>query len=311
MKVDELQRALCELSLKELTKHKTEMAQREEAVSRREVAVAQREREVAQREAAAEKCEQAVSEERRDSGEKATGAASAVNAEKVACGSPSLETERVLASTPTPARSLTSCQHFGDSSRGEASCSNAAIEARAPISRVQGLQTLPLTTQTQPPVTPQMAHRRANTPGTGSARELKAMFEQRAAEQSAGREQAPPRVPSVRRFSAGSGASGSMTFREATEQPSGVPSLRRFSSGSSASGSETTREARRTVPDLQQYQSRNGVEATVADIPVTVADLPATPLKRVPSQSPAPKVSLRELLRQDGVTMSVESSVSQ
>lgn len=191
--MEELQRALCELSLKELSKHRTEMTQRGEAVNKREMSVAQREKEVAQREATAGKREKALLE-RSGNGDLAKGTAS--------------KTENMLANLPTPLRSPTRIPlhpHSGDDSCIDAGCIDTANRGQTSFPWVQSLQPLPLTTL-QPP-TPQMTLQKASTPGTGSTKELTAMFEQRMTEHTAGYEQLPPRVPSLKRLSSGSGAS--------------------------------------------------------------------------------------------------------
>merc|ERR1719394_378429 len=103
----------------------------------------------------------------------------------------------------------------------------------------QHAATAPPTTALLPP-TPNTTHRRLSTPGTGSASKLKAMFEQRAAEQAAEHRQSQPRLPSSKRQS----------------------------NGSTSSGCSSAREARRTAPDtLQGAPDAVAVSTTILATP--------------------------------------------
>jgi len=106
VKVEDLQLALAELSLKELSNHRSEMLQREEAVRDRESAVARREEEVGRREMRVAKREEALRDE------KAFPVSSPwkeeVKAPWVEETTPSMKHALALLCTPTPSRSTLS-----------------------------------------------------------------------------------------------------------------------------------------------------------------------------------------------------------
>jgi len=332
LKVEDLQKALAELSLKELAAQRAEMAQREEAVRQREVAVSQREEEVAARESLVAKREKA-------------------------------DPREALSYTPTPSRSpaqLPVASHVADidfsdtaTVRSESVCDGptssfpvppaqqaaACNPALAPRARDifshaaavreqaarDGQPTSPPWASREARPTPPALHSQLPPPaGTVPLFTVPPTSAATAAEVQSNASSQPPTPQGTQQQrqarlslpNTGSASRMKAVFeqRAVDQHAPGQHSSRQFhankrqSNGSTSSihsGCSSAREARRTAPELTASDAVSAVSSATpragpwASPAPKAAGLASTTPITTSTPGPAPKVSLQELLRQD------------